>query len=224
MVRARLRNLAALAVRFSWDDASAVAAELRSLARETENKSTLDAVRGLEGRGAALAFGALKRSLPPAWGFTGRARRPPPDPVNAMLSLGYTLLHNHCATALVEAGLHPRLGLFHQPRGAHFALASDLMEELRHLVESMVWTLVRRRQLTPADFQPSADGYYPALLRPEARRTFLHAFERRLVTEITPEGAEEALSYRAFLARQARQIRDLVKGSRPLYSPLVLRS
>ena len=224
MVRARLRNVAAIAVRFGWEGAAELAVELRSLARETDNKSSFDALRGLEGQGAARAWASLAASLPEEWGFSGRARRPPPDPVNAMLSFGYTLLHNHCATALVEAGLDPRIGLYHEQHGAHFALASDLQEEMRHLVESLVWTLVRRRQLTPDDFGPSPDGSYPALLRPEGRRTFLHAFEQRLVTEFTPDGEDKPISYRTFLLRQARQIRDLVRGTRPHYEPLVLRT
>lgn len=225
IVDARLRNLAALAVRFGWDGAAEAAAEMRTLAREVSNKTATDSLRGLEGRGAALAFGALGRSLPPEWGFEGRARRPPPDPVNAMLSFGYTLLHNHASTALVAAGLHPRIGLFHRPRGAHHALASDLIEETRHLVEALVWTLVRRRQLRPdQDFRPSPDGRYPALLTPEARRTFLDAFERRLMTSFTPEGEEEPTTYREFLARQARQVRGLVSGELALYRPLVLRA
>jgi hypothetical protein len=70
----------------------------------------------------------------------------------------------------------------------------------------------------------SPDGRFPALLRPEGRRTFLHAFERRLVTEFTPEGEEKAVSYRTFILRQARQIRDLVRGARLVYEPLVLRT
>ncbi len=124
----------------------------------------------------------------------------------------------------MEAGLDPRIGLFHQPHSAHAALASDLAEEMRHLVEALVWTLIRRRQLSPDDFGPTSDGRYPALLSRDGRRTFLHAFEQRLVTEFTPEEGEEPLSYRAFLVRQARQIRDLVRGARPLYSPLVIRA
>lgn len=112
VVRARLRNLAALAVRFGWEGAADAAAELRSLAREAGNKSTIDALRGLEGSGAARAWAALAASLPDEWGFSGRARRPPPDPVNAMLSFGYTLLYSHCATALAR-----RSG-FREPRGA----------------------------------------------------------------------------------------------------------
>jgi len=107
--------------------------------------------------------------------------------------------------------------------GAHYALASDLQEEMRHLVEALVWTLIHRRQLTPQDFGPSPDGRFPALLSPDGRRTFLHAFERRMVTEFTPEGEDKPSSYRTFLARQARQIRDLVRGARPFYEPLVLK-
>ncbi|MCG8459247.1 MAG: CRISPR-associated endonuclease Cas1 [Holophagales bacterium] len=224
IVEARLRNLATQAVRFGWGEGGEPAAELRRLAGEAVNKTTPEALRGLEGRGAALVFGALGEALPAGWGFEGRERRPPPDPVNAMLSFGYSLLHNHSATALIEAGLSPRIGLFHHPRGAHLALASDLMEEVRHLVESVVWTVIRRRQIQPEDFRASADGAYPALLRRSARKTFLDAFERRLMTELTPEGEEEPLSYRAFLFRQARQIRDLVEGRAAGYAPLLVRA
>ena len=98
------------------------------------------------------------------------------------------------------------------------------MEEVRHRVESVVWTVIRRRQIQPEDFRASADGAYPALLRRSARKTFLDAFERRLMTELTPEGAEEPLSYRAFLFRQARQIRDLVEGRAVGYAPLLVRA
>ncbi len=140
-----------------------------------------------------------------------------------MLSFGYSLLYNHTATALTEAGLSPRIGLMHEPRGAHLALASDLMEEVRHLVESLVWTLIRRRQVKPTDFRPSADGYYPALLTQEARRMFLDAFERRMLTQLTPEKGEEPISYRQLLVRQARQVRELVSGRQDSYHPLVIR-
>lgn len=156
-------------------------------------------------------------------GFEGRKRRPPPDPVNALLSFGYTQLHHHASTALNAAGLHPRIGLYRRPRGAHHALASDLVEEMRHLVEALVWTLIRRRQLKPErDFRPSADGYYPALLTNEARRTVIDAFEGRLMTSFTPPEAAEPMSYRAFLAYQARQVRALVRGELTRYKPLVL--
>ena len=223
VVAARLCNLAVLAVRFGLQQASEAATEICSIAEQCENETTRDGLRGLEGRGTELFWRAIAATLDDEWGFTGRKRRPPPDPVNAMLSFGYTLLHHHVSTSLVAAGLNPRIGLFHQPRGRHHALASDLTEELRHLVEAMVWTLIRRRQIRPErDFRPSPDGRYPCLLDHEPRRTLIDAFEHRLVTEFTPPDAEETMTYREFIARQARQVEALVAGRRQAYRPLVL--
>ncbi len=94
------------------------------------------------------AFGTLVSPFT----FPGRAFYPPKDPVNAMLSLGYTLLYNRLAAALREHGLQPRKGFFHCSGGHHYALASDLMKELRHLIDRIVLTLIHRKEVTPNDF------------------------------------------------------------------------
>lgn len=90
MVAARLLNQATLAARFAWQRHEEVAADLRGLATSAMNQETLDSLLGLEGRGAALYFAGLAESLPEEWGFDGRQRKPPSDPVNAMLSFGTT--------------------------------------------------------------------------------------------------------------------------------------
>lgn len=221
---AKLANSATLAVRFGWEGATSAAAELRELARACENKTEVESLLGLEGRGAAVYFQALAASLPEEWGFAGRRRQPPPDPVNALLSFGYTLLHHHVATALTVKGLNPRIGLFHQGRGTHQALASDLQEELRFVVEALVWSLVRQRRLKAEDFAPTSDGRYPCLLTRAGRRVFLEAFERRLLTQFTPPGAEEPLSYREFIAAQALAFKRLVTGEASHYRALRIRA
>jgi CRISPR-associated protein Cas1 len=131
VVAAKLHNQATLATRFGWQSHDDLAAGLRDLEQRTANPDSLEGLLGLEGRGAALYFAALAASLPEGWAFHGRKRHPAPDPVNALLSFGYTLLHNHLASALIAAGLNPRIGLLHRERGTHCALASDLQEELR---------------------------------------------------------------------------------------------
>ena len=223
-IAAKLHNQAMLAGRFGWGRAAGTSDEIRALERRTANPETLDALLGLEGRGSAVYFRALAEALPDEWAFSGRAKNPPPDPVNALLSFGYTLLHNHLATALTLAGLHPRIGLLHRRRGAHAALASDLQEEMRWLVDALVWSLLAHRRLTPADFAPSPDGRYPCLLRPDPRARFLEAFESRLHTELTPPDETEPTTYRALLTRQARRLADLVRDPAAGYRPFRLHA
>jgi CRISPR-associated protein Cas1 len=220
IVRAKLHNSATLAVRFKMTGAPYTAGRMRVLERSCLDQPTLDGLRGLEGRGAALFFGLLRDSLPAEWGFRTRERHPPPDPINALLSLGYTLLYNHVSSALEEAGLNPRIGFFHQPRGAYHALACDLQEEFRHLVDALVWSLVRRREIRPGDFAPSADGRYPCLLNTAARRLYLSSFEQRLAASFHPPGWADKIPYREFIYRQAVACRDVVQERQPVYCPL----
>lgn len=220
IVSAKLGNAAVLASRLKLQGHGEAAGELRQLSREALNKTELDSLRGLEGRGAARFFAALGASLPEEWGFAGRKTQPPPDPVNAMLSFGYTLLHHHAATALLAAGLNPQIGLFHRPHGRHLALASDLQEELRHLVDSLVVALVRRREIQPGDFARPRMGGLGVLLTREARKRFVERFEERLSVLFTPEPGADRITYWQLLARQAGQVRRLARGELSLYRAL----
>jgi CRISPR-associated protein Cas1 len=171
---------------------------------------------GLEGKGAALYFGALGRSLDPAWRFEGRKRHPPPDPINAMLSFGYTVLYHHVSTALVIHGLHPKIGVMHRGRGEHLALASDLMEEFRHLIDALVFATVRRGEIRVDGFRETG-GVGPCLMSPEVRQGFVAKLEKRFLT--THSGRDETLSYLATIDRQARLFRETVIGRAPAYQP-----
>ena len=116
-----------------------------------DNADNLESLRGHEGEAARFYFShwsGLTGDLP----WHGRHARPAPDPVNAMLNLGYTLLRNRLASAIRHAGLNPRLGIFHIGRGGHTALASDLMEPLRAVVDNCVLTLSAKRQFKQEDF------------------------------------------------------------------------
>lgn len=138
-----------------------------------------------------------------------------------MLSFAATLLYNHASTALTTAGLDPRIGLFHAARGDHHALASDLVEELRWLAEAATWGLVSRRRVKPEDFTASPAGRYPCWMTHDFRGRFIAELEDRLHTAFTaPDG--ETTTYRAWLARQARQIALLVRRETTLYRPLLL--
>lgn len=115
---------------------------------QADNAASL---RGQEGA-AAHEYFALWGELLPGFGWQGRKPHPAPDPVNMLLSTGYGLLRNRLASALRHAGLNPRQGFFHEARGRHTALASDLMEPLRALVDTRVLSLLRRHRLEPDAF------------------------------------------------------------------------
>jgi CRISPR-associated protein Cas1 len=219
VVAAKLHNYAALVVRLKLAGNGAVPEEIRGLERSAENKTTRDALRGLEGMGARLYFRALRESLESGWGFEARRAHPAPDPVNAMLSFGYSVLYNHSSTALLAAGLNPRLGLYHEERGAYHALACDLEEEFRHLVDALVVGLVHRKEVAPDEFRPPGDGRAACLMSPELRGRLLRRLEERLLEEFTPEGGATT-TYRAFLDHQARRIREVFLGAGAPYRPL----
>ncbi|WP_162931491.1 CRISPR-associated endonuclease Cas1 [Teredinibacter turnerae] len=131
---------------------------LKRLQKKAENAATLDRLRGFEGAAARQLWAYFQRQLAPEWGFAGRKRRPPPDTINALLSLGYTWLYNITDTLVRSVGLDSYRGYYHQPQGAHAALASDLMEPFRHLVEGAVLTLVNRGQCRPDDGHHDGEG------------------------------------------------------------------
>jgi len=224
IVQAKLNNYAVLTRRFELDDAGNIADELRRLEKSCLDQKDLDQLRGLEGRGAAVYFGAMRETLPARWGFEGRRKNPPPDPVNAMLSFGYTLLYNHIATSIVAAGLNPCIGLFHRDKGAYFTLACDLQEELRYIADAHVWAMINRNEVNVEDFAPSKTGRYPCLMTRDVRRSFILGFERRLAGAFTPSGFDEPLSYRTFMSQQATSIKNVILGRAPAYVPLRIRA
>ncbi len=187
------------------------ALELHRLALEqAQAASNQDHLRGIEGVAAQGYFAALASLLPPEWGFTGRGRRPPPDPVNAMLSFGYTLLLTRVLSGLQQVGLHPGVGFLHVSHGQRPALALDLMEEHRApLVDRLVLGLVSRRRLNPGHFIKAEGGVW---LGPEGRKLFIRAFEERL----TEAG------YRELFVRQARLLANHLRGGEP-YRPIRVR-
>ena len=223
IVMAKLHNAATLAVRLNLARRDETAAALRELERETGNKTTIDALRGLEGKGAALWFASLRDTLDEEWVFTTRRRTPPPDPVNAMLSLAYTILYHHASTSLVAAGLNPRLGIFHRGRGAHDALSSDLVEELRHLADAFVLSVIRHREIRPADFLATPGGRWPCLMADAARRTFVRRFEERMLDQTTVDG-DRKMSWRQVIDRQAWQVRVLAMTPGAHYSAVRLHA
>lgn len=140
----------------------------------------LPSVRGLEGAAAAHYFEAFFAGFAPALGATGRNRRPPRDPVNAVLSLSYTLLYGQATSACLSAGLDPALGALHTLSHGRAALACDLMEPFRPGVDLWVWQLFRQGVLRAEHF--GHDGSGACLLGKAGRSLFYPAWEQQART------------------------------------------
>lgn len=132
-------------------------------------------VRGIEGAAAAAYFKGYASLFAESLGFAGRNRRPPRDPVNACLSLGYTLAHAQAVQACQVAGLDPLMGLYHRPSHGRASLASDLIEPLRACVDEWVYELLRDRVLRPDHFWRDGDA---CLLGKAGREAFYAAWPR----------------------------------------------
>jgi CRISPR-associated protein Cas1 len=137
---------------------------------------TVERLRGLEGGAAATYFAALPSVFPPSLGFAGRERRPPRDPVNALLSLTYTLVHWEWVRECELIGLDPLVGFYHELAYGRESLACDLLEPFRPLVDRWVWELFRARQFERRDFASDQDRPGCALKK-GARSRFYTAYE-----------------------------------------------
>lgn len=186
---------------------------------------TADSLRGHEGSGAAAYFAAWPSLFDAArWRFGGRAYHPPPDPVNAMLSLGYTLLLNDIVSAVYRIGMDPAIGFFHAVDYGRPSLALDLEEEFRPvIVDTLVLGLLRQRLLEPTDFDRRADGRPGVLMTDDARRFFIARYEERLGVKVRHPAWKEHLTFRQCIDRQVQHMARCILGRDEAYSPLLIR-
>lgn len=200
-------------------DAAIAAERLERAGNQAEAAADLNQLLGVEGAASRDYMQGLRQLVDKEWGFTGRQRRPPPDPVNAMLSYGYTILCHEAIAALEASGLDPMVGFLHQHRWGRPALALDLMEEFRPLtVDVAVWRCLRTRQVRPEQFTVEPD--VGCRMGDDARHTFLAAYERRMLTLTTHRESGRRVSYRVAISLQAKMLaRALLDPSRP-YVPL----
>jgi CRISPR-associated endonuclease Cas1 len=151
----------------------------------------------------------------------GRRRRPPSDPVNALLSFGYALLAKDCTIALTGVGLDPFWGLYHRPRHGRPALALDLMEEFRPLiVDSAVITALNTGMVGRGDFVIGRNG---CLLEPAARKAFIKAYEMRMEQMITHPVLGYQVSWRSAIRLQARLLARWLRGDIARYPGITTR-
>lgn len=194
-------------------------ADLKRIAKQTAHTENLESLLGVEGNAAALYFANFRNVLKPttredeallSFDFTQRNRRPPTDPINAMLSFAYTLLARTLTVTLQAVGFDPFRGFYHQPRYGRPALALDMMEPFRPLLaDSVVIQVINNGEVHPSDFVSAAGSVN---LTPDGRKRFIAAFERRLEHEITHPLFGYRLSYRRLLELQGRLLGRFLLG------------
>lgn len=224
-VRGKLENMRTMLMRanrtLNDPEIEAAATSIRVILPMVICAKTTGSLLGFEGNGSAAYFGVFGKLLRNTMNFTRRRRRPPTDPINSMLSLGYTLLQHQVSSALQIVGLDPYTGYLHQMRYGRPALTLDLMEEFRPIIaDSVVLNIVNHRILVEKDF---VEDLGVVQLKPEARKTFYGKFEERLQEELLHPYFGYKTSYRRCIELQARLLGKWLTAEIPAYLPFSVR-
>jgi len=227
-VRGKLKNALKSLQRWERDRSESnlenVIAQMKQSLKTLETAQSIESVRGAEGAGSAAYFSAFEQAITnPEFSFSHRNRRPPKDPVNAMLSLGYALLRHDIQSALNIVGFDPYAGFLHTDRYGRPSLALDMMEEFRPLVvDPIVLTCINRKMVSPADFnqEPISEAVY---LTDAGRQTFLRAYEQKKQSDFKHPVMGRKCTYREAFEIQARLLSKYLLGEIEQYPPLVMR-
>lgn len=245
LVQGKIRNHRTMLMRNHIEAPPPALLRLKRASEDALEADTIEELLGIEGAAAALYFqnfgGMIKvgdaACDPPSLGsdgrdtsgndealrfhFEGRNRRPPTDPVNALLSMAYSLLTKDCTIAALAVGFDPYLGFYHQPRFGKPALALDLMEEFRPLIaESTVLNAINNRVITAKDFVRAGEAVN---LSTPGRRRFFETYEQRMSSLLTHPLFDYKVSYRRALELQARIMAKALTGEILEYTPLTTR-
>jgi CRISP-associated protein Cas1 len=183
----------------------------------------LETILGVEGAGSAAYFRCFGKLLTrqDQWPFAGRVKRPPTDPVNSLLSFGYSLLTTKVASAVQLVGFDHFIGYLHASFYGRPALALDLMEEFRPLiVDSVVLNILNHRTLTPSDFVVELGAYR---LKQEKRKVFFTKLEERLEEEVSHPTFGYKTTYRRCIELQVRLLGKFLTGEIDAYPPFFIR-
>ena len=194
--------------------------ELDAIAARVKDAQPRERLLGIEGEAARCYFSALREAFDGGIPFTRRARRPPPDPANALLSFGYVLIGNELASLLGGRGFDPYLGFTHAVRSGRPSLALDLVEELRHpVVDRFVLRACNLRQLRHEHFEEDSVRGGIRLTK-EGLKTFFTSWTAYVQAPLA--GLEDEISMEGVLRRQVDRLASHVRGSED-YTPLLLR-
>ena len=223
IVYAKIKNCSTLLKRNHKKSPDQALAELDRIAKRAKNIKAYDSLLGLEGLAAKTYFsefsGMLKNET--TFDFTGRNRRPPKDPVNAMLSLLYVTLTKEATTTAFKVGLDPFLGYLHKPKYGKPALALDMIEEFRPIIaDSICITLINTGQITKSDFEITKFG---TTMNSNGRKTLLKSYGVRMDSTITHPLLGYTASYRRILEVQMRLLARHLLGEIPMYSGFTVR-
>ena len=240
-VHGKIRNHRTLLMRNHLEPPEPIILKLKRASEDALNAVSIEELLGIEGAAASQYFqhfsgmvkvedddlpgletpGKNAKQLAFNFNFTNRNRRPPTDPVNAMLSLAYSMLAKDCTLAALAVGFDPYLGFYHQPRFGRPALGLDLMEEFRPLVaESTVLSCINNRVITEKDFVRAGQAVN---LSAPGRKRFFQTYEQRMSSLITHPLFDYKVSYRRALELQARLLAKTLTGEITAYIPLMTR-
>lgn len=228
-----MRFLLLRARQYGQEELKMSAVKLRGLGSVLNTVGDMDALRGMEGAGARIYFNTfghlIKNDL---FSFKGRNRRPPLDPVNAMLSFIYTLLTNEVLSAIKSCGLDPYLGALHEISYGRPSLACDLVEEYRSFLgDRLVLGLINRKMVSPDDFVYRKDvpleftdeeemkKRRPVEMKPAISRALIKAYEEMMTRSISHPGTGKQITYRFLLLQQAREFGNYLKEEQADYRP-----
>ncbi|MBA2433679.1 MAG: CRISPR-associated endonuclease Cas1 [Chthoniobacterales bacterium] len=238
-VLGKIRNQRTMLMRNHLEPPPPILAKLKNSARTALAAQSLDELLGIEGAAAAFYFqqfngmikvedeladsqqSTLNPQLAFNFDFSGRKRRPPTDPVNAMLSLAYSLLAKDCTIGALAVGFDPYIGFYHQPRFGRPALALDVMEEFRPLIaESAVLTAINNRMISEKDFVRAGRAVN---LTAAGRKQFFVAYEQRMSHLITHPIFDYKVTYRRAIELQFRILARYLTGEIDEYVPFMTR-
>ncbi|MDQ2688109.1 MAG: CRISPR-associated endonuclease Cas1 [Armatimonadota bacterium] len=226
IVTGKVRNARAVLQQYARNHPSEALAgaivKLEAARERAARQASLDALLGAEGEAASLYFGALGTMIRAEFAFTTRNRRPPRDPVNALLSFGYTLLTTELTGALAAQGLDPHVGLLHDLDYGRPSLALDVLEEFRQpVVDRLAVSLINRGVLTLAHFDDRGEA--GVFLNDAGRPRFLEFYHRAMDAEFQEDRLpDQRTSYRGLFRRQARRMRLALENAAD-YAPYVAR-
>jgi CRISPR-associated protein Cas1 len=232
LVAGKIKNQRTMLQRNHIEPSRGALVSMKAMAERAERAESLQSLLGIEGTAARAYFeqfaGMIKVGDDPdasprgfTFDFEGRNRRPPRDPVNALLSLAYSMLAKDLTVACYAVGFDPWMGFYHQMRHGRPALALDLMEPFRPLIaDSAVLSAINTRMVTEKDFVKAGDS---VALTPAGRKGFYRAYELRMDALATHPLFDYRVSYRRMLEIQARLLARVIEGEIPTYPVFVTR-
>lgn len=224
-VDAKISNMRSRIMRIHRAEKTVHAASdwLANARKQLATATSVEEIMGIEGTATRIYFAVVRTTLRPPWTFTSRIRRPPPDPVNAALSLTSTFLTHACTAALRISGLHPEIGFLHHQQGRRPSLALDLMEPYRPVIaDSAAFAVFNRRIIRPIDITGTSNGQ--VILSHRAIRAIIRAYEQRMETVHDLETLAGDRSWRKIIEIDARSLnRAIIHDDPTLYRPVIVR-